>query len=252
MNAGFFTVEYRDRVQQRVLEMARRDSRIVAGAIVGSLANGGGDRWSDLDLTFGLAKDVMPAEILADWSREIQQEFGAAHLFDLPFRSSLYRVFLFPGNLQVDLSFTPGAEFGAITPKFELLFGAAVKRDPVAPPSARDLFGLAVHHVVRARICIERGRLMEAEHLIHDTRDQVLALACLQQGIEHRYGRGFDRLPEDLRSRAEAAMVCAIAAPELLRALGETIDMLLEMGKRSSERLPDVEADLRSLDAPIA
>jgi hypothetical protein len=35
---------------------------------------------------------------------------AAVHLFDLPFLSSLYRVFLLPGSLQVDLSFTPAAD----------------------------------------------------------------------------------------------------------------------------------------------
>jgi hypothetical protein len=49
-----FTVEFRERVRDRVLELARNDARVVAGAAVGSSALGGGDRWSDLDLTFGV------------------------------------------------------------------------------------------------------------------------------------------------------------------------------------------------------
>ena len=57
-----FTVEYRD----RVLEMAHRDARVVAGAAVGALAAGSGDRWSDLDLTFGLADGVSTDCVLAD------------------------------------------------------------------------------------------------------------------------------------------------------------------------------------------
>ena len=240
-----FTVEARDRIQQRILEMARADPRVVAGAIVGSLANGGGDRWSDLDLTFGLAEGAKPADVLADWTRRLGEEFHPAHLFDLPFRSSLYRVFLFPGNLQVDVSCTPATEFGAITPKFQLLFGAATERPPIPPPAERDLFGLAVHHLVRARICVERGRLLEAEHLVSEARDQSLTLACLRQGIEHRHGRGFDRLPEETKARAEAGLVCAIAAPELLRALGETVDLLLDSAREGP--VAEVEADLRSL-----
>ena len=51
-----FTVEERERAQERILELAQADPRIVAGAAVGSLATGGGDRWSDLDLTFGVAE----------------------------------------------------------------------------------------------------------------------------------------------------------------------------------------------------
>lgn len=40
-----FTAEERDRVRGRVLELAAADPRVVAGAAVGSLANGGGDHF---------------------------------------------------------------------------------------------------------------------------------------------------------------------------------------------------------------
>jgi hypothetical protein len=40
-----FTVDQRDVLRDRVLEVAQRDARIVAGAAVGSLALGGGDRF---------------------------------------------------------------------------------------------------------------------------------------------------------------------------------------------------------------
>ncbi len=50
-----FTVEQRDALRDRLLRLAQEDERVVAGAVVGSLASDGGDRYSDLDLTFGIA-----------------------------------------------------------------------------------------------------------------------------------------------------------------------------------------------------
>ena len=38
-----FSVQERDRVRDRVLEMASSDARVVAGAVVGSLARDDGD-----------------------------------------------------------------------------------------------------------------------------------------------------------------------------------------------------------------
>jgi hypothetical protein len=55
---SLFTVEDRDRTRDRVLDLAASDERVVAGAVVGSLALASGDRWSDLDLTFRLRKLV--------------------------------------------------------------------------------------------------------------------------------------------------------------------------------------------------
>jgi predicted nucleotidyltransferase len=79
-----FSVNERERIQDRVLEMAAADPRVVAGAVVGSLARDEGDRWSDLDLTFAVENGVPVLKVLEDWTRSLAGEFRAVHLFDLP------------------------------------------------------------------------------------------------------------------------------------------------------------------------
>lgn len=245
-----FTVEQRTRWRQALLDMARADARIVAGAEVGSMALGPGDRWSDLDLTFGLAAGTPPLAILDEWSPRLASEFDAVELFDLPYQATLYRVFLFPGCLQVDVSFTPAAEFGALGPKFKLLFGEAVTRTRPPPAAVSQLFGIAVHHAVRARFCIARDLPWQAEHLISALRDHALMLACRRLGLEAAYARGADALPPDVREPLEAALVRSLDAPELVRALGVAIEGLL----READAAPDVAArlahDLRGLTTP--
>ena len=122
-----FTAADRERVRGRVLALADADARVVAGAVVGSLAHGDGDRFSDLDLTFAVADGTAVADVLGDWTRTIAGEFAAVALFDLPSGATIYRVFLLPGCLQFDLSFTPASAFGATGPGFRLLFGEAVE-----------------------------------------------------------------------------------------------------------------------------
>ena len=118
-----FTVEQRDALRERVLRLAEGDERTVAGAAVGSLALGGGDRYSDLDLTFAVADDVPVADVLDDWTRTLVDELDAVHLVDLERGPTIYRVFLLPDLLQFDLSMTPAAQFRPAGPRFRLLFG---------------------------------------------------------------------------------------------------------------------------------
>src|SRR5437667_565866 len=120
-----FTVEQRDALCERVLRVAEEDGGVVAGAAVGSLAVDGGDRFSDLDLTFGIADDAPATEVLNDWTRTLIGERDAVHLADLERGPTTYRVFLLPDALQFDLSMTPAAQFrpaGATIP-------ASVRRD---------------------------------------------------------------------------------------------------------------------------
>src|SRR5262249_12415782 len=151
-----------------------------------------GDRWSDLDLTFGVAADV--DDVVNDWTARLERDFRAVHLFDLQAGPTTYHVFLFPGGLQVDLSFTPGA-VAQTGPQFNVLFGDKVEQHPVARLDPNEVFGLCVHHALRARIGIERGRLWSAQYYVHELRHETLSLACLQRGSNARYARGFDELP---------------------------------------------------------
>jgi hypothetical protein len=242
-----FTEAERDRVRVRVLELASADPRVVGAALVGSLANGGGDRFSDLDLTFGVARGVEPAVVLDDWETALAEELGAVRLFDLAAGAALYRVFLLPGALQVDLSCLPAERFGAGTLRWQLLFGDAVEQEHAQPPTAEELFGLGTHHALRARICIERGRCWQAEHWLDELRDEALALACRRLGLPARYGRGFDDLPHEVLSPLAEARPRSLARGELLRALAAGIEGLLREAEEARPLAEQVETELRAL-----
>lgn len=242
-----FSVNDRDRIRDYVLQLASSDERVVAGAVVGSLALGGGDRWSDLDLTFGVADNFSIFDVLEDLTLKVMKEFDAAHLFDLPSGPSIYRVFLMPGCLQFDLSFTPASKFGATGPKFKLLFGSAVEKPYNPTPSAHELFGYAVHHALRARFCIERGRYWQAEYWISALRDHALDLACRHRGLPAVNGRGFDDLPSEVRGFFQSALVTSLERDELMHALRAAIEGLLREADEVRGLATKVEPQLRLL-----
>lgn len=241
-----FTVEERDRVRDRVLELASADERVVAAAIVGSLAHGEGDEWSDLDLTFGVAEGVPVAEVLDDFTRVMVEDFDAVTLVDLERGGTTYRVFLLPDWLQVDLSFTPAADFRQGSPRFRLVFGTH-RVDHPPPPSADDLFGWAVVFARHARVCIDRRRWWQAEHMISTVRDNGLTLACLHRGLPAGFGRGFDDLPEDVLDDFRDGLVRSLDAEELGRALGVVVSGLLRHADAARELAAQVEPQLRKL-----
>jgi hypothetical protein len=240
-----FDIARRDRVRDRILDMASLDPRVVAGAAVGSLAHGEGDKWSDLDLMFAVADDVPVVEVLDAWSQNIVGEFEAVHLFDLPSEAIIYRVFLLPDSLELDISFTPASEFGAGGPSFRLLFGEAIEKPYRSPAPAEELFGYAVHHALHARVCIERAQYWQAEYWISAVRDYALALACRSRGLDGAYGRDYDRLPAEVLDPVNDAFVRSLERDELRRALGSAVDALLRESTEVEEMAERVEHQLR-------
>ena len=224
----FFTVEQREDARRRLLDRARADDRIVAAAVVGAEAAGRVDPWSDIDLTFGVSEGTLVDRVLGDWTPAITDELDAVELFDVHVGPSVYRVFLFPGCLQVDLSFTPIERFGPYGPDFELLFGTAVEdreREPMThlAETPRERIGLCVHHLVRARLSLERGRLPQAEHWINSTQELI-----------------GDAPPAAPSSRTPS---------QLRRSLATLVDALLRDSGEGAELAAELEPQLRELAA---
>jgi hypothetical protein len=247
-----FTVEQRDALREHVLRLAEEDERVVAGAIVGSLAVDEGDRFSDLDLTFAIADRVPVAEVLDDWTRTLIDEREAVHLVDLERSPTIYRVFLLPDALQFDLSLTPAARFRPAGPRFRLLFGKIaaepkVLTSPAAgslfiptPSIPHDVFGWGVIYALHARACIERGRVWQAEHYAGAVRDHALSLACLRQGVRAVHARGYDDLSAETLARFENAHVGAVEPGALEAALAASVRALMREGAEAG--LPHADA----------
>jgi predicted nucleotidyltransferase len=243
-----FTVEQRDDLRERVLRRAQDDDRIVAGAVVGSLALGDGDQFSDLDLTFSIANHVPVMDVLNDWTGALIDEHDAVQLVDLERGSTIYRVFVLPDALQFDLSMTPAAQFRPAGPHFRLLFGETARGNAAArstvpaslviptPAVAHDLFGWGVVYALHARACIERGRLWQAEHYVGTVRDHALALACLREGLTAVQARGYDDLSAATLARFVATRVVAVEPDAIRRPLAASVHALMHEGAEA--RLP--------------
>ena len=246
-----FTVEQRDALLERVLGLGREDERVIAGAVVGSLAVDSGDRFSDVDLTFGIADHVQVADVLADWTRSLIDELDAVPLIDLQRGPTTYRVFLLRDTLQLDLSMTPASQFSPAGPRFRLVFGETADDPEAATPSVvgdlfistpavpGDIFGWGVIYALHSRACIERGRVRQAEHYIGAVRDHALALACLREGVTPVQARGYDDLSAEALARSEDAHVGALEPAALRAALAAAVVTLTREGAEA--RLPHAQ-----------
>jgi hypothetical protein len=233
-----FSVEDRAALRDALIDAARRDARISGVALTGSSSTGAEDRWSDIDLAFGVASGANRAALIAEWTERMYRDHDAVHHTDVMAGAALFRVFLLRNTLQVDLAFWPESEFGAIAPTFRLVSGTARERPAFPGPSAEPLIGMAWLHALHARSCIARGTLWQAEYMISGLRDHVLALACLRHGVPAVQGRGMDSLPADVTTPVATALVRSLDVAELRRAFTSACELLL--------------AEIEAVDAALA
>ncbi|WP_116101097.1 nucleotidyltransferase domain-containing protein [Amycolatopsis thermalba] len=213
-----FTPDSRARLRDALIAVAHADERVSGAALTGSASVGREDQWSDIDLALAVAEDR--EQVVADWTDRM---YRAIHHLDL----GVFRVFLLPDTLQVDIAFWPEAEFGPTGPTFRTLFGMPHEPPRIQPPSAEHLMGMAWLYGLPARSSIARGRVWQAEYMISGARDQVLALACLRHGVPAVQGRGVDDLPAEVVAPFADTLVRTVEPAELRRAFGVVVELLL-------------------------
>jgi hypothetical protein len=233
-----FTPEERDRLRCELLEYAASDRRISSAAITGSAAAANEDQWSDIDLAFAVNDAVEMTNVLRDWTAHMYDRYLALHHVDVIFGAWIYRVFLLPSTLQVDLAFVSATEFRALAPAFRLMFGKVNDARHVPLPPAAHIVGLGWLYALHARTCIARRKLWQAEYMISGVRDNAFALACVRHGLPAVHGRGMDLLPSGVAAQFEGSLVRELTPAELSRAFRAVIAGLL--------------SEIRSVDAELA
>lgn len=242
----------RDAVRHRLLALAGDDPMIIGAALTGSSATGRADAWSDLDLALGV-DDHDLAGVLERWTRTMIDDFGAVHHWDLPSGRWIYRVFLLPDLLEVDLGFAPAGHWGPRADSWQTIFGEPSDHRTVpAAVNVRTWTGHIWHHVLHARTAIERGQGLQAAYWIGAARELVIESACRRLDLPGAYSKGAHLLPADLTRALETTLTASTAASELRRAL----DALLGVARQeiavadpsSAERLLPV---LDQLNGPV-
>src|SRR5436309_5187164 len=222
-----FSRDEREHIRSALVRAAQADSNITGAAHLGSAAADRLDDWSDIDLALCVSHDAAVDDVIASWTARLYENHGAVAHCDVRRGETLYRVFLLRNTLQVDISFWPADRFRATGPKFTLIFGVANEPQSPVTDSAAELIGLAWLYGLHVRSSIARHRLLQAEYMLSNMRNRVIALACLRQGFSTTEGRGFDDLADDQRSGFAECYPSSLGPEELHRAFQRTMSALL-------------------------
>lgn len=243
-----FSPDDRERLRAALVSAAQNDPHLCGAAHTGSAATSRVDRWSDVDLALCLNPAVSHDQVVAEWTDRLYQRHGAVAHVDVMRGPTLFRVFLLQNTLQVDIAFWRAADFGAIGPNFQLIFGEAKPPQLSVPPSAQGLIGMAWLYALHVRSSLQRGRLLQAEYMLSGMRNHVFELACVRCGVIAHQGRGLDDLPSAEQEAAAACLPQALESAGLRRAFQTTMELLVkEIHHADSELERKAAAVLREI-----
>jgi hypothetical protein len=249
-----FSRAEREHIRAALVRAAQADTNITGAAHLGSAAVDRLDDWSDIDLALCVSHDAAVDGVIAAWTARMYSDHEAIAHCDVRRGEILYRVFLLRSSLQVDLSFWPAYRFSATGPKFKLIFGHANEPRLSGSDNAAELIGLAWLYGLHVRSSIARHRLLQAEYMLSNMRNRVIALACLREGVSTNEGRGFDDLPHDQKTRFAECYPSSLDVEEFQGALQRTTQALInEIRFRNSnlaERIGPTLVEISGCEAP--
>jgi predicted nucleotidyltransferase len=252
-----FTAAARVAVREWLVDLARADDAVIAAAIMGSGADGREDQWSDIDLALRVAPGADLGAVAEAWTRRIRGHLAPASYVDVWAQAALYRVFVLPDTLQIDVSFWPDGDFAPYGPRFRLVFGAA--NEPVATPepAVDDVVGMAWLHAIHVRSSLARGRTWQAVYFINAVREYVVQLGCRRLGLPTHEGRGVDGLPPEVTAALATTMPASVQPADLREAFGRLAGLLATEARHvdpvGADRLDAVLAELvRTADPDAA
>lgn len=161
------------------------------------------------------------------WTTWLESVETVADTLTIYSSGALYRVFLLSSSMQVDLSLWPHGSLrstgGAIRP----IFGT-VRAPEERHTEPQTYVRMGWLYALHARSAIARDRSWQADMMLAELRNQVIALACHRSGLYPAEGRDAHRLPAELSARLLASRAISLDAHEQARSLRETLDLYRE------------------------
>lgn len=108
------------------------------------------------------------------------------------------------------------------------------------PAVAGDIFGRGAISAIRARTCIERGRVWQAEHHVGAVARPPAFAFLLREGLPAVQARGYDDLSAETLGRFRDAHTCTVDLGSLRAALAGSVLALMREGAQA--RLPNADA----------
>jgi predicted nucleotidyltransferase len=243
---AIFTPDERDATLTRLLSMLESDDRIEAAVVDGSIGAGRADRWSDVDVA-AVVSDAGACESVAeDWIRRMYRELPVAHHYRTAFGTTIVPGFLLMNGLEIDLSFTPSAEFEVWAPVRVAFDRSGVAARAVASPTSwsptpdwSGEAGFAWHDVLHACAAANRKKPWQAVYYLQRVRNRTLSLASERHGWDADEFTRVDKLPSPERDPLRASLVADLDRATLLRAIGAATRAFLAELRRGDRDLAE-------------
>ncbi|MDX6510725.1 MAG: hypothetical protein QOE36_229 [Gaiellaceae bacterium] len=215
-----YTEEERATIAAELVELLRGDEDVAAVELIGSLATGTADAFSDVDIAVRVERVDAIATVADRWTARVHERLAVVAHFAVEFPPDQVRGFLLENLLEIDLGFSSEARATEIPP---------------SEPRFDFHTGVGWHDVVHAAAALARGRRWRAHMYIAGIRDRTLTMAAERHGLIADEFKGIDDLPAEELGPLEATLAASLEPAELRRVLLVVTRAFIDEVRRGDE-----------------
>lgn len=227
-----YTPEERQAVLDRLLAELAKDARIAGVLIVGSGAVGFKDALSDLDIVVVVTDEDGVKTTWSEWRERIAGLFPTVGYFESIRGPNIFlHGFLLANFLEIDISFQHFNDLVARRAHWRVAFDRSDRIETILrtswdnrrPPDPQETYlkylSSIWYYVSVVTKCVQRGQVWRAIYELETIRTRAVELAGLRLGVEAQDYHDADRLPPEVLTTFEAALVRTVEPGEVRRAL---------------------------------
>lgn len=250
-----YTREDKEKIKQKILEIAKGHGEVCGVILVGSSANNKGDEYSDLDISIVVSEEGKTEEVWKKINAEVKTALKLVFLYENTYAENNYLSVTFMENfLEVDLGVISLDLLEARRPDWEIIFdrdGSVLKKmqETSNPESDKIKFDEefinvnlthALYHTRNFLVALRRGRLFRAMKEIEDFRNNLIDLVGDQEGLATKHYREVDKFAEDTKVDLAKCYAKSIDEKEIRGVYLDILGLFFKRMERMNQEMGEI------------
>ncbi len=236
-----YSVEERENSLNRLVNYLSNINSVKAVVLVGSLAGNESDKYSDIDFSI-IVDDESVEMVYNDFCNKLDNNDIFRYFRQIYGENNCLAGIFLKNGLEIDVGFATEENFlkkceSKEVPKYKVMYcrndfslNARSKETKEDYQALLKQANLDIWYNLKNAIYgLKRNRLFRVVKELDDTRNQLLEIIAIREGVEFRHFKEIDKLSDDIKNKLSQTYFKEVSESELKRSLMSLLDLFINI-----------------------